>query len=134
MDLPEIPEDSVIEFPDGVPGLGELRRFVVLRPDDLGPFVLLQSVENAEISLPLVPAQAVHQDYRLNLEEADRVALGAESDEGLAALAVVVLPSAGGAAACNLFAPIVVNFRKRLGRQVLQAESDYPTVFPLSAG
>ena len=131
MDLPEISPDSVIEFPDGVPGLGELRRFVVLRPDDVGPLVLLQSVEDREVSLPLVPAAAVHAEYRLNLDAADLEALGADSSAGLAALAVVILPGAGGAAACNLFAPIVVNFEKRLGRQVLQAGSEYPTVFPL---
>ena len=134
MGLPEIPEESVIEFPDGVPGLGELRRFVLLRPDDLGPIVLLQSVEDEQVSLPLVPAEVVHPEYQLRLGDAELRAISAERTDELAALAVVVLSSESGVAACNLFAPIVVNFKARIGRQILQADSDYPMVFPLTAG
>ena len=133
MDLREIPEDSVISFPDGVPGLGDCRRFVLLRPDDLGPIVLLQSVEDEMVSLPLIPAAVVHAEYKLHLETEDRDALEAEESDELAPLAVVILPGEGGVAACNLYAPIVVNFRSRKGRQILQGESDYPTVFPLGA-
>ena len=132
MGLREIPEESVIEFPDGVPGLGELRRFVLLRPDDLGPIVVLKSVEDERVSLPLVPAEAVHPGYELHLEEEARQALQVEATDDLAALAVVVLAGEGGVAACNLYAPIVVNFRSRIGRQVLQGESEYPMVFPLT--
>ena len=42
-------------------------------------------------------------------------------------------PAATSPPACNLMAPIVMNPKNRLAKQVLQIESDYPSVFPLES-
>ncbi len=132
MDADGIPADSIITFPDGLPGLGELRRFVLQRPDDCAPIVLLQSVENELVSLPLIPAASVRADYRLEVDDDDLRRLEAKRAAELTALVVLVLAGGSGVATCNLFAPIVVNPQARLGRQVLQTGSDYPSSCPLT--
>jgi flagellar assembly factor FliW len=47
---------------------------------------------------------------------------------------VLVLPGADHPPTCNLLAPIVINTRTLVAKQILQVESDYPSVFPLTAG
>lgn len=126
-----VPAESVIEFPEGLPGLGELRRFVLLEPDGLGPIVLLQSLDDEHVSLPLAPTGSVFPEYELRMGPRELSALGAETVGELATFAVLTLPGGDRPAACNLAAPVVLNPTKRLGAQVLQTWSDYPTFHEL---
>ena len=134
VDPSQIPNESVIHFPDGVPGLDDARRFVVLKPDNLEPVIVLQSLECEHVSLPAAPVRAVCEDYQLELNEEDRAALGVDDQwdpSSLLCLAVITPGTLKAPPVCNLFAPIVVNPEKMLGRQVLQIGADYPTIHPL---
>ncbi len=131
------PPESVITIPGGLPGLPAMEQAVLLEPEDLAPILLLQSLRDERLSLPVVPAHRVAPDYDPQLAPEDRQALGLNDDEPdpqLLQLAVVVVDSNEGAAACNLFAPIMIHPDKRLGRQCLQLGSDYPSLFRLELG
>lgn len=132
----EAPPESVITIPGGLPGLPAMERVVLIEPEDLAPILLLQSLQDERLSLPVIPAHRVVADYQPVLDSADRQALGLGDDEpapALLELVVVVLDSHEGAAACNLFAPIIIHPEKRIGRQCLQLGSDYPSLFHLEA-
>ena len=134
IDRIEAPPESVITIPGGLPGLPAMEQAVLLEPEDLAPILLLQSLRDKDLSLPVVPAHRVASDYRPELAPEDRRALGLTDDEPdptLLELVVVVLDAKEGAAACNLFAPIVIHPDKRIGRQCLQLGSDYPSLFRL---
>ncbi|MBI1357454.1 MAG: hypothetical protein GC160_24195 [Acidobacteria bacterium] len=130
----EAPPESVITIPNGLPGLPQMERSVLLRPEDLDPILLLQSLSDASVSLPVVPARAISPDYHPTLAPEDRRALGLPEDgpsPELLELVVLVLDSQEGVAACNLFAPILVHPLTRIGRQCLQLGSDYPSLLRL---
>jgi flagellar assembly factor FliW len=130
----EAPPESVITIPGGLPGLPDMERVVLIEPEDLAPILLLQSLQDKDLSLPVIPAHRVVADYRPVLDPVDRQALGISDVEpapALLELVVVVLDSQEGAAACNLFAPILIHPDKRIGRQCLQIGSDYPSLFHL---
>jgi len=135
--IPEnVPDQAIITFPEGLPGLASSQKFVILRPDDLEPIVVLQSVEDGEVSVPAIPVHAVKPDYRLILSEQDRDALGDADDKPdseFVCLAVLILPGSDHPAACNLFAPVVINPVTMLGRQVVQLGSEYQMLQPLEA-
>lgn len=137
MPIPEnVPDQAIITFPEGLPGLAASQRFVILRPEDLEPIVVLQSVEDGEVSVPAIPVYAVKPDYRLILSEQDRDALGDvddKPDSEFVCLAVLILPGSDHPAACNLFAPVVINPATMLGRQVVQLGSEYRMLQPLEA-
>ena len=126
-----VPEESVIRFEGGLPGFGDLRRFLLLEPEELGPVVLLQSLDDEHVSIPLAPVRSVAPDYELRVSAGGLRALGAETVDEVVGFAVLVLPAAQGPAGCNLLAPIVLNPRTRLASQVLQSWSDYPAFHPL---
>ncbi len=134
VDSLEAPPDSVITIPGGLPGLPGLEQAVLLEPDDLTPILLLQSLHDKDLSLPVIPAHCVMEAYNPVLGREDREALGLDGDEPdpeLLKLVVVVLDSHEGRAACNLFAPILIHPATRQGRQCLQLGSDYPSLFRL---
>jgi flagellar assembly factor FliW len=130
-----IPEQSVIHFPEGVPGFESCKYFVILEPSGMAPLLLLHAAEGEALSLPVLPVQVVEADYQLTLPAADRALLGlaeeAVAGKNVVCLAVLVLPGAGRPATCNLMAPIVINPGKLLAKQILQLESEYSTAHPL---
>lgn len=136
MSFPEtIPESAVITFPDGLPGLGDSHRFLILQPEGLDPIVLLQSVEQENLSLPAAPAFSVRPDYQLRISDVDRVQLAVEPEvpESELVCLIVLILSEGGQTSCNLAAPIVINPKNRLARQVMQLENDYPALCSLGS-
>lgn len=111
-----------------------MEQAVLVEPEDLSPILLLQSLHDQALSLPVIPAHCVLADYSPALSPEDRRALGlqdGEEDPALLKLVVLVLDSQEGAAACNLFAPILIRPDRRVGRQCLQLDSDYPSLFRL---
>lgn len=135
-DWNQVPPESVVTFPEGIPGLSGARAFVILRSDEMEPIAVLQSIEDEHVSLPVIPVFAVESGYELALTDEDRSTLEAAPDqppESLVCLAVLVLPGAETPAACNLLAPIVINPASMRGKQIVQADSGYSALQPLEA-
>lgn len=128
-------DESAITFPEGLPGFEAESHFVIVRPDGFEPILFFQAVDDERIRLPVVPADAVEADYRLEVGDQDCHLLGFEGppDVGRNALCLLVLVLADepNPPTCNLFAPIVVNVVTRRAKQILQLESDYPAARPL---
>ena len=131
---------AVVTFPEGIPGLGELKRFALRKPAQLSGgqqqrVALARALVNypAYISLPLVPVKTLLSDYRLSLAGPDLAALQAEDASALEAFAVLVSRGENRPPFCNLFAPVVINLRTLLGKQVVQTDSNYPAAYPLGA-
>ncbi len=136
-ELPEIPENSVITFPEGLPGFEDSREFVLLQPEGLAPLFLFQSVAEEQVSVPVVPVQMMVSDYRLHVGSEDRELLGLAEEprvgKNVLCLAVIILSQEKQPPTYNLFAPIVINAATRRGKQIMQIDSDYPSVHPLSS-
>jgi flagellar assembly factor FliW len=68
--------DSIIEFPEGLPGFENERRFLPLELAAHRPLVFLQSLATPGLCFPALPVAAIDEHYRLRLEAADLAALG----------------------------------------------------------
>ncbi len=134
-ELPELPENSVITFPEGLPGFEDSREFVLTQPEGLAPLFLFQSVTEERVSVPVVPVQMMVKDYRLHVGSEDREILGLVEEPRLGknvlCLVVIILSREKRPPTYNLFAPIVINAATRRGKQIMQIDSDYPSVLPL---
>lgn len=78
------------------------------------------------VALPIVNPWLVRVDYSFELSEADRKELKLENTEDVEVWAIVTIPrNAPNEATVNLLAPIVVNRKKNLAKQLLLEGSDY---------
>ncbi len=134
-ELLEIPENSVITFPEGLPGFEDSREFVLLQPEGLAPLFLFQSVAEEHVSVLVVPVQVMVSDYRLHVGSEDRELLGLVEEprvgKNVLCLAVIILSQEQQPPSYNLFAPIVINAATKRGKQIMQIDSDYPSVHPM---
>jgi flagellar assembly factor FliW len=133
----ECAEDALIDFPEGIPGFEHARQFVCLEQPIARPIVYLQSVTEPDLCFLTMPARSLETSYEVQLstEEAERLHLNpgsAKIGEDVACMAIVSAEP-GTDATANLFAPVVINIRNRIGLQVIQSHSQYDFRHPIAS-
>lgn len=115
----ELMEDDIIEFSEGLLGFGNIRKFVLLDDPDDEIFAWLQSCENADIAFPVLEPELFTDNYRINLSKNDLASLSLASMEGTRAFTIITIPEDATQMTANLKAPIVINVKKKLARQIV---------------
>src|SRR5947209_7785558 len=121
--------DSELEFPRGLPGFDDRRRFVAVRFVESDPLVYLQSLEDPELCFITMPVLAVDPKYKLKVNSDDLGYIGLapvrqpKIGEDVFCLTVLSMREDGPTA--NLLAPIVINLKTRLAVQAIAPESGY---------
>jgi flagellar assembly factor FliW len=119
----EVPADRVLQFPEGLIGFRDARRFVLLEPTRPGsPFRCLVSLDVPELSFVVCDPTALWPGYAADLP---LPASGAAEDQ--AALAIVTVPQNATEMTANLMAPLVLDSRTRTGRQMVLDSGRYST-------
>ncbi len=118
-----------LEFPRGLPGFENRRRFVPRRAPSSDPLVFLQSLEDPALCFITAPVGAVAPDYRLEAraEDLDALGLSPERQPRLngEVLCLIVLSIRETGPTANLLAPVVVNLRNRRAVQTISQRPGY---------
>jgi flagellar assembly factor FliW len=122
----DIPEDTIVEMPEGLVGLPS-RRWGVVSVGD-GPFRWLQCLEDATLALPVCDPREFIEGLQIELADRDRERIGlSEGEEPIVWTTVRCTPE--GEWLTNLRAPIViVNCR---GWQLINQAPDAALRMPL---
>jgi flagellar assembly factor FliW len=124
----EIPDESVIDFPQGLIGLGGSRYTLLARSDDAA-FVWLHSLDDPALALPLTNPWRFFDSYEVEIADDEAERLGIASDDDTAVYVTVRAAESLEDFSANLRAPILVN--NGLGHQVINQASDSPVRAPL---
>jgi len=124
-------ESEIISFPWGLPGFASLHRFVAVTMESQDRFVWLQSLDDLSIALPTIDPWAVFDDYKPQLPAYAISSLEIERPEDFVTLCVVVVTPGAAEMTMNLLAPIVVNLRKGVARQVTLETGGYSCRTPI---
>jgi flagellar assembly factor FliW len=117
-------EADIFVFPWGLPGFEQLRSFIIIQLETQDRVVWLQSLEDVSVSLPLGDPWTFFPDYDPKMPSFARLSLALNNPEDFTILAVMV-GTDGGPSFMNLMAPIVVNLKSRVARQVPLETSRY---------
>jgi len=122
----EIDESKIVNMPDGIPGFDECKRFFIFGSEEQ-PIKWFQSVDKPEVALPIVNPFLFTRDYEVELSDDDVKFLEIKKPDDVAIFVVLVIPSGDPMAmTANLKAPIVINIKKRIGKQVVLMDERYP--------
>jgi len=123
----EIGDDSIITFPEGIPGFEELRKFTLIdMGEDLSNLFWLQSVERPEICFVVTDPFVIYNGYEVNIPDNDLELLEITKPETVLALAIMVVSEDPKEIRVNLKAPVIINLEKKLGKQVLLQDESLP--------
>jgi flagellar assembly factor FliW len=126
----EVDDNKVIEFPQGLVGLENLQRFVLLHPENDTPkFYILQSLDDADISFSIADPVTLGFNYEITLDASQSALLGQpDTPEAVADDAVLVMLSKeadGAPLRANLKAPLIMNLKTCRGVQHTFTRLDY---------
>jgi len=122
----EIDENSIIDFPEGVPGFEYVKKFVLLgNPDDDSPFQWLQGVDYTDLAFAIIDPRFFKPDYEVDIDESDVEFLEIKDEKSVLIFAIVVVPEDLTKMTANLRAPILINVKNKKGKQVVMEHSNY---------
>jgi flagellar assembly factor FliW len=124
-------ESEVIEFPWGLPGFAEQRRFLALSLAEQPNFVWLQSLDDPRVALPAADPWQVFEDYEPRLPAYATEALEIRDAADFTILCILIVTKDAEEMTINLMAPIVVNLRTRRARQIMLENSPYSVRTPV---
>jgi len=127
----EVPAEAVIEFPNGLIGLGGSRYTLLARSDE-AMFVWLHSVDDPAIAIPLTNPWKFFADYAVELSDSDQERIGIEDPAAAQVYVTVRAAEAIEDFTANLRAPILLVEGR--GFQVINQAPDSPVRIPLLAG
>ncbi len=128
----DIEEGNILHFDKGIPGLEEDRRFALLSNEESRPISWLQSLDHAEISLPVIDPFLLCPDYSFDISTEDVVNLGIEQVRDVFVLCVLVIPANIESMTINLSAPIIINVKNKKGSQIILDDRKYRMRTPVS--
>lgn len=127
----EVPVEALIEFPDGMIGVGG-SRFALLTREESGAFKWLQEIGQADLALPVTDPFPFFPDYEVVLSDAEAERIGIADPAAADVLVVVRADEDPGRISANLLAPILVS--AGVGHQVMNEATWAPLREPLLAG
>ncbi|MFH0911607.1 MAG: flagellar assembly protein FliW [Planctomycetota bacterium] len=121
----EVPEESLITFPEGIVGFPDAKHYVMFDCGEEGLFKWLQSADRPEMAFVICEASLIVPDYRILLgeRELETVKLSQPVD-GLVCL-ILCIPSNPREMTANLLGPLIFNAEARLGMQVVLVHPEY---------
>lgn len=112
------PED-VITFKDGILGFEKYHSFTVVDPGDQTLILWLQSLEANQVAFPMIEPQLFMAEYCPVLMPTDIQSLDLKSMTDAKAYCILTIPSDITLMSANLKAPIIVNSKKKIARQIV---------------
>lgn len=112
-------DSKTINFPSGLPGLEDFRDFIILEVGETKPIYWLQSIEDKHISLPVIITFEILDDYNIDIRDNDLEDLQFESKNDLLIMNVVVIPQDIKDMTVNLAAPIIINAKHGIAKQII---------------
>jgi len=124
----EIPEESVLEFPHGLPGFESHKSFALIEDRRYLPFRWLQSLGDPSVAFMVIDPVNVVGTYDVDVVELDVECLELVEGNDPDVLCILVMEDFR-TATVNLKAPIVVNRSRQRGKQVILTDERYPLRF-----
>lgn len=124
-------ESEVLSFPWGLPGFAELRRFLVLAVPEQAGYIWLQSLDDISVALPMCDPWSLFDDYEAPLPHYAKQSLALENPDDFCLLCVCVVGKGAAEMTINLLAPVVINLKTRVGRQITLEKQNYSVRTPI---
>lgn len=113
----EIESGDVIRFPEALPGLADCFDWVLLADLENDALAWMQSVQRPEIALAVVSPRRFLPDFQMRVARQELEPL--QFDQIARAQVLVIVSKTDRFITLNLKAPLVINLKRRLGRQVI---------------
>jgi flagellar assembly factor FliW len=118
-------DNEIIIIPQGILGFPEHTRYCLVDPGDDTLILWLQSLESPEIAFALLEPKIFKPDYAARLSAAELRELKLVNINQSAVFSILTIPEDVTQMTANLKAPLVINLREQVAKQVVLQENEY---------
>ena len=120
---------DVLLFPEALYGFDQEKEFVLLPldPNIDSPMEWLQSLRTPELAFIVTDPFLFVPQYKMVLNDDEKRQLKVESTESMVIRVIVTIPKAHTEMTANLVAPLVINQKNRLAKQIVLTNAEYDT-------
>jgi flagellar assembly factor FliW len=122
----EINESDILKFEQGLPGFEDENKFILI-PMEGTPFSILQSIESPDLAFVTADPFAFFKEYDFELSDSVQEQLSIEEPSDVFVQVIVTVSEPFEKSTANLQAPIVINQKRKLGKQVVLTDTNYQT-------
>lgn len=119
----EVDKKDVIVFKEGLLGFEDLKKFFIVDPGDQTLILWFQSAEDPATAFPILEPKIFKPDYIVKLLPAELASLELESINNASVYTILTIPKNVQEMSANLKAPIVINNKTKVARQIVLQDS-----------
>ena len=129
----EIEDSKIINFPNGIIGFPDLKRFTLMHDEEQGTGTIkwLQSIEEPGFAMPVIDPLIVCPDYNPQIDKNELLDIGDLQDDDLLVLVTVTVPHDLTKMTVNLKGPFIINVADMKASQSIIDNDEYPVKFPI---
>lgn len=117
----EFEEKHIVHFPHGIIGFEYCKKFIVVNDEETEPFGWLVSVEDEEVSFPLLEPSVLLPYYVEKIEKGEDVTI----------FIIATLRENVEESTVNLRSPIVIDNKTQTGEQIIVEDESLSMRYPL---
>lgn len=121
----EVDERQIIDFPEGIYGFEDIKKFVILDANEKSPFKWLQAYDEPDLAFVIIRPVDFMVQYELDVLPQDLDDIGAQSPDDVLVFAIVTIPEDPSKMTANLQGPIIINPKTRCGKQAISLSDKY---------
>ena len=126
-----VTDDEKIVLPQGILGFPEYHDYCLVDPGDDTLIVWLQSLDSSEVAFPLLEPKIFKPEFSARLSASELRELKLENVNHSAVFSVLTIPQDITQMSANLKAPLVINLKAHVAKQVVLQENDYDIKHPM---
>lgn len=123
----EIDNQQTLTFNQGIPGFLEETEFVILPLPEAEAFQVLQSIQTKEVAFIITDPFQFFLDYDFQLESQEIEKLQLQQVEDAAVYVLLTMSDSVEKITANLQAPVIINTKQQLAKQVILMNTAYET-------
>ena len=122
----EVEPSRVIEFPAGLAGFEDCKRFTLFHPDEENPrYFILQSLDDSAVAFHIADPSLFGFNYEIKLSDEEESLLQLTDPAHMAVVVILAKGDGAEAVRANLNAPLVLNLESRRGLQHVFSRLNY---------
>ncbi|AEN87052.1 flagellar assembly protein FliW [Priestia megaterium] len=123
----EIDNQQTLTFNQGIPGFLDETEFVILPLPEAEAFQVLQSIQTKELAFIITDPFQFFLDYDFQLEPQEIEKLQLQQAEDAAVYVMLTMSDSVEKITANLQAPVIINTKQQLAKQVILMNTAYET-------
>ncbi|MBX9984019.1 flagellar assembly protein FliW [Priestia sp. Y58] len=123
----EIDNQQTLTFNQGIPGFLDETEFVILPLPEAEAFQVLQSIQTKELAFIITDPFQFFLDYDFQLEPQEIEKLQLQQTEDAAVYVMLTMSDSVEKITANLQAPVIINTKQQLAKQVILMNTAYET-------